>query len=61
MTDEEIYHVGWNGKTFQCPNCYRDVRPPFGGHTWTCHEEYGGCGWAFKSVKALKRVDNNET
>lgn len=56
-----MYHIGWDGEAFECPNCERTVRSPFGGHTWTCHEVYGGCGWSFKPVQALRRVDAENT
>lgn len=59
-SERAIYHVGWNGGSFDCPNCGEKVKVPFGGHTWTCHESYGGCGWVFRPVKALKRVDDDE-
>lgn len=42
---------------FDCPNCGSEIRSPYGGHTWTCHESYGGCGAKYKPVDAFKRVE----
>lgn len=39
-----------------CPDCGSKIKAPWGGHTWTCHEEYGGCGAQFKPSKVFKRL-----
>lgn len=48
----------WDGGSFACPDCGKKIKRPFGGHTWTCHEGYGGCGAQFTPIKVLKRVND---
>lgn len=48
-----------DGFAFDCPDCGGEIRPPSGGHTWTCHEAYGGCGAQFEPVRAFRRIDEN--
>lgn len=45
---------------FDCPNCGKLIEPPWGGHTWTCHETYGGCGAKYRPAEAYKRVEGDE-
>lgn len=61
-TDGEIIVPEENHDTFAfpCPDCGTEIRPPMGGHRWTCSEAYGGCGAAFKPIRAFRRVDDEE-
>lgn len=43
---------------FDCPECGCTVHSPYSGHTWTCQEDYGGCGAEFVPVDVFKRVDD---
>lgn len=60
--DPEVFIPDWDDHhaSFPCPECGMRVDRPFGGHTWTCHESYGGCGASFRPVKAFKRVDSGD-
>lgn len=49
-----------NGIGFECPECGNQIKPPFGGHIYTCQPAYGGCGASFKPIEAFLEVNNGD-
>jgi len=60
LSDDGVYEAVGDGETFrlQCPFCGTTIRPPIGGHTWTCHPDAvgGGCGAEFEPRQTFEHV-----